>query len=101
MAEKKQNDFIASALNGIYDAYDSYLKVYKQAKFESGMLHGVYREYFDGEKKQMKTEGRFENGMKQGVWSEYDKKGKIECVRIWNRGELLERTMYDDEVEGE
>jgi antitoxin component YwqK of YwqJK toxin-antitoxin module len=101
MADKKQNDFIVSTLNGIYDAYDSCLKLYKQAKFENGMLHGTYKEYFDEGKKQIKTEGRFESGMKQGVWSEYDKKGRIECVRIWNRGELLERTMYDDEVESD
>lgn len=101
MAEKKQsrNDFVISTLTGICDAYDSYTKIHKQAKFENGLMHGIYKEYYDEEKKQVKMEGHFENGMKQGVWSEFDKKGRIEAVKIWNKGELLERTMYDDEDE--
>lgn len=101
MAERKQsrNDLIASSLNGIYDTYDPYAKVHKQAKFENGIMHGICREYFDEEKKHLKMEGHYESGMKQGVWSEFDKKGSIEAVKIWNKGELLERTMYDDEEE--
>lgn len=101
MAEKKQsqNEFIVSTLNGIYDAYDPYTKIHKQVKFENGIMHGIYKEYYDEEKKQMKMEGHYESGMKQGVWSEFDRKGSIETVKIWNKGELLERTMYDDEEE--
>src|SRR5665811_1764233 len=91
MAEKKQahNDIIISTLNGIYDAYDPYTKIHKQVKFENGIMHGLYKEYYDEEKKQMKMEGHYESGMKQGVWSEFDKKGSIEAVKIWNKGCLL------------
>ncbi len=100
MAEKKHgSDFIVSTLNGTYDAYDPYTKTSKLAKFENGIMHGVYKEFFDEEKKAIKTEGHYENGTKQGVWTEFDKKGRVESVKIWNRGELLERTMYDDEDE--
>ena len=101
MAEKKLSDFIVSTLNGVYDAYDPYTKVGKQARFENGIMHGVYREFYDEEKKRVKAEGHFENGAKQGVWTEFDRKGRVESVKIWNKGELLERTMYDDEDEGE
>ncbi|MEI7542940.1 MAG: hypothetical protein WCJ94_06790 [bacterium] len=99
MTERKhgQNHSITGTLNGTYEAYDTYLHIYKQAKFESGMLHGLYKEYYE-ETKQVKIEGHYENGMKQGAWSEFDKKGKILVVKIWNKGEMLERTMFDDEL---
>lgn len=101
MAEKKQsrNDLIVNSLNGIYNTYDPYSKLHKQAKFENGIMHGIYKEYYDEDRKNVKIEGHYESGMKQGVWSEFDKKGSIEAVKIWNKGELLERTMYDDEEE--
>jgi antitoxin component YwqK of YwqJK toxin-antitoxin module len=101
VAEKKHSDFILSTLNGVYDAYDPYTKVSKQAKFENGIMHGIYREFFDEDRKHPKAEGHYENGAKQGVWTEFDKKGRVESVKIWNKGELLERTMYDDEDDGD
>ena len=44
-------------------------------------------------------EGRYEEGMRQGVWTEFDRNGKVEGVEIFNKGELLERTLYEDEEE--
>jgi|GEM_PF-1965351 antitoxin component YwqK of YwqJK toxin-antitoxin module len=101
MSEKKQIGPMANSLNGVCDAYDPHAKTHKQAKFENGIMHGPYREFFDGVKTSIKVEGYYENGVKHGVWTEYDKKGRVEAVKIWNKGELLERTMYDDEDENE
>ncbi|MCE5300296.1 MAG: hypothetical protein LLG37_05415 [Spirochaetia bacterium] len=97
MAEKKHGDFVANSLNGVYDTYDPYTKTSRQTRFENGIMHGPYREYGDEDRKTLKVEGHFENGAKHGVWTEYDKKGRVEAVKIYNKGELLERTMYDDE----
>jgi antitoxin component YwqK of YwqJK toxin-antitoxin module len=93
----QQSNFPSQTLNGVYEIFDSRTNVYIEAKFERGIMHGSYKEYFDKEKKKLHLEGRFEDGMKQGVWTTYNRKGKVEGVAIYNKGELLERTLYEFE----
>jgi antitoxin component YwqK of YwqJK toxin-antitoxin module len=99
MAEKKraQSNFALHTLNGIHEIFDPRSNAYVEATFEGGVMHGQYREFFDEEKKKLKTEGRYEDGMRQGVWTAYTRKSRVEGVEIFNKGELLERTLYDDE----
>lgn len=98
MQEKSsQPNFTSQTLNGVYEIYDSKVNLYIEARFEKGVMHGQYKEYFDKEKKKLHLEGRYEDGMKQGVWTTYSRKGSVEGVAIFNKGELLERTLYDFE----
>ncbi len=99
MAEKKrsQANFAMHTLNGVHEIFDPRGNVFVEARFEGGVMHGPYREFFDEEKKKLRTEGRYEDGMRQGVWTSYTRKNKVEGVEIFNKGELMERTLYDDE----
>ncbi|HRU38732.1 MAG TPA: hypothetical protein P5511_02550 [Candidatus Goldiibacteriota bacterium] len=99
MADKKkaQPGFGLHTLNGTHEIFDPRGNVFVEARFEAGVMHGPYREYFDAEKKKMRTEGRFEDGMRQGAWTYFSRKGAVEGVEIFNRGELLERTLYEGE----
>jgi len=97
MEEKK--NAMSHILNGLHETFDPRGNVFVQAKFENGIMHGAYKEYFDEEKKKLSIEGRYEDGMRQGVWTTYDRNGKVEGVEIFNKGELLERTLYEDEEE--
>ncbi|MCX8093525.1 MAG: hypothetical protein N3E50_05090 [Candidatus Goldbacteria bacterium] len=91
------SNFPSQTLTGVFEIFDSKKNIYIEARFERGIMHGSYKEYFDKEKKKLHLEGRFEDGMKQGVWTTYNRKGKVEGVAIFNKGELLERTLYDFE----
>jgi len=99
MSEKKKSQpgFALHTLNGTHEIFDPRGNVFVEARFEGGVMHGIYREFFDEEKKKPRAEGRYEDGMKQGVWTAYSRKGAVEGVEIFNRGELLERTLYDVE----
>lgn len=99
MAEKKrsQANFAMHTLNGVHEIFDPRGNVFVEARFEGGVMHGLYREFYDEEKKKIRVEGRYEDGMRQGVWTAYTRKNKVEGVEIFNKGELLERTLYDDE----
>lgn len=99
--EKKriQPGFGLHTLSGVREIFDQRANLFVEARFEAGILHGLYREFFDEEKKKIKTEGRYEDGMRQGAWTSYTRKGKVEGVEIFNKGELLERTLNDDEEE--
>ena len=95
----KQKHTVSHTLNGQHDTFDPRGNVFVEANFENGIMHGVYKEFFDEHKKKLKVEGRYEEGMRQGVWTEFDRDGKVEGVEIFNKGELLERTLYEDEEE--
>jgi antitoxin component YwqK of YwqJK toxin-antitoxin module len=97
--KKSQHSFSTHTLNGVHEIFDSRGNVFVEARFESGVMHGLYKEFFDEEKKKLKTEGRYEDGMRQGVWTAYTRKAEVEGIEIFNKGELLERTLYDDEEE--
>jgi antitoxin component YwqK of YwqJK toxin-antitoxin module len=97
MKEAKKAEGLFYTLNGIHETYDPRGNIFVQARFENGVMHGIYKEFFDEERKKMKTEGRYEDGMRQGVWTMYDRRSRVESVEIFNRGEILERTLYDDE----
>jgi len=87
----------AHTLNGTHEIFDPRGNVFVQARFENGIMHGAYKEFYDDEKKNLCLEGRYEDGMKQGVWTGFDRNGKVDGVEIFNKGELLERTLYEDE----
>jgi antitoxin component YwqK of YwqJK toxin-antitoxin module len=95
--KRSQSNFALHTLNGVHEIFDPRGNIFVEARFEGGVMHGIYKEYYDEEKKRLKIEGRYEDGMKQGVWTTYRKKGIVEGVEIFNQGEILERTLYDDE----
>jgi len=95
--EKRRQEIQISTISGIQRIFDPRGNVFVEARFENGIMHGSYTEFFDEERKKISIEGRYEDGMKQGVWSSYNRRGKIEGVEIFNKGELLERTLYDGE----
>jgi len=97
--EKGEKKALENALNGTLEFFDPRGNVYVRASFENGMMHGIYREFFDEERKILKIEGRYEEGVRQGVWTEYNRSANVEGVEIFNRGELLERTLYEGEEE--
>lgn len=97
MREAKKTAVLSQVLNGIQEVYEPGRNLFIQARFENGVMHGAYREFYDEGRKKMRSEGRFEDGMKQGVWTMYDRRSRVESVVIFNRGEILERTLYDDE----
>ena len=97
--EDKRKQAMPHTLNGRHETFDPRGNVFVEANFENGIMHGVYKEFFDENKKRIKIEGRYEEGMRQGVWTEYDREKKVEGVEIFNKGELLERTLYADEQE--
>jgi antitoxin component YwqK of YwqJK toxin-antitoxin module len=95
--KNKQSNFALHTLNGLHEIFDPRGNVFVEARFEGGVMHGVYKEYFDEDKKKIRVEGRYEDGMKQGVWTAYNRKAGVDGVEIFNKGEILERTLYDDE----
>ena len=63
-------------------------KIHTEGEYFNGVMHGRWIEYYDnGEKK---SDWSFNKGHADGKWITWDKNGKIESVKIWKDGVLLE-----------
>ncbi len=67
--------------------------------YENGKYHGPFTYYYPNN--MVYNTGLFENGLKNGVWSMYDEEGKIILKYTYNKGEIVNKEVFQKDKDPE
>ncbi len=80
---------------GAYLANGSFMEarpetfITREFELTDGIMNGSYRE-LKGDEDRVSVTGFYKNGLMHGEWLFYGENGKLEKVRVYNEGKLIE-----------
>jgi antitoxin component YwqK of YwqJK toxin-antitoxin module len=72
--------------HGLYVSYDPDTKLYVEANYDMGVLHGEYTEFYDMDSGLIKSKGYYNAGLKEGQWISYNSDGAVKKVETFKKG---------------